>query len=116
MEFFTSPSEPLPEISITHASIKHTATVIIVHIVPFALHDCLNSALLNKRSSYFFEPFIGFVFVLLAIFFILLLVSQYRFEMSLQRIGQLGNKFHVIIAQRVQKLRRFRRTDFNRRL
>ena len=30
-----------------HANMKQTANVIIAHIVPFALQDCLKSALLN---------------------------------------------------------------------
>ena len=47
MEFLTLPMFPPPEMSITQASIKHTAKVIIAHIVPFALQDCLKSALLN---------------------------------------------------------------------
>ena len=45
--FFVSLISPLPEISITQDSIKHTATVIMSHIVPFALQDCLNNDLLN---------------------------------------------------------------------
>ena len=38
---------PPPEMSMTQASMKQTAAVMMPHIVPFALHDCLNSALLN---------------------------------------------------------------------
>ena len=45
--FLVSPMLPLPEISITQASIKHTAKVIIDQLVPLALQDCLNKALLN---------------------------------------------------------------------
>ena len=76
---------PLPEISITQDSIKHTATVMMSHIVPFALQDCLNNDLLNMSIC-------------------LLASAELLAEILVEIVFDLRYKMHVRAFQRTEQI------------